>query len=525
MPENRTQKDISDGIDVLEEIRWLLDSWMEFRRDHPKGISPDGYLYSCPGHNSNFQVEPSVYKEFNRALKKPFVELAEIRKQCVLARISDLEKLPPLEADLACEFGIKKSVWNQLSPVLQHMLRSAKLDFGDNRFFIDVKIPDPFLRIGSGEPGGFRWKRYVYPFPDAELPPDLKTKELFLARCEDPCIGVPLGKAGERFWSYCKKVFKEHHGKQMIEQLKSEEQSLRERIAAFEKLTPEEQELWVIDEYGACATLQEIKHNVKQKSYYRRAVERTRFHKQILRFPQLYGARWRFSVGKPVESVLEGYKDFLSFGEVLGRVKDAMAGLQDVILKKFAERPPWGYSTNLIPQGDTLPEEFKAYENLRMQIREYRAEKMGLIGEDLSHVDLDAQADLQEDDSWPDPIALPEELRSQGPVVSEEKTRIPVDLVERDKRLYWNIDGEEQKPIVRGQLRTISLILFNEMGRGYIPHRTFFDALGLYREQYFEKIRKPLSRLKIEFRVPVERDKKEGLRLPENWVKTPPMSK
>ncbi len=55
---------VQRGIDALDTMCWLLDSWMEFRFDHPDGIFPEDYVYSWQDGQNDFWVEPHVLQRF-----------------------------------------------------------------------------------------------------------------------------------------------------------------------------------------------------------------------------------------------------------------------------------------------------------------------------------------------------------------------------------------------------------------------------------------------------------------------------
>jgi hypothetical protein len=152
-----------------------------------------------------------------------------------------------------------------------------------------------------------------------------------------------------------------------------EKQSYRELLLQYDPSFAE------LDEGQQEERLQlHVKEFFARSPVFRREYERCLFHWQISRFCDIYGDK----------NMPDNKFRAIPTCELIGGVAGVMEDLHLRIVCIFAEDPPWGTRTNLIPR--TTDD----YLNTRRLILQYTSKKAGLIQEDLGPV--------------PEPVTLPE---------------------------------------------------------------------------------------------------------------------
>jgi hypothetical protein len=107
---------------------------------------------------------------------------------------------------------------------------------------------------------------------------------------------------------------------------------------------------------------------------------------------------------------------------------------------------------------------------------------------------------------------------------------VVVELVRNQDGWHWFVDGED-RGIVATRENTIrykiSHILFNQVGAGWIPHKTFMNATGWTPAEYFDQtgqtgaMQKQLRRLRRILGFEIVFSKEKGVRFPDRVVNYP----
>jgi hypothetical protein len=108
--------------------------------------------------------------------------------------------------------------------------------------------------------------------------------------------------------------------------------------------------------------------------------------------------------------------------------------------------------------------------------------------------------------------------------------QVAVDLVQKDDGWHWIVDSRDTGRLATSEDRIIykiSRILFDQIGHGWVHHRTFYQTLGWNKSEYFDqdRMQKQLTILRRCLGIKVEFQKSNGVRLPSNVVKTKSDSK
>jgi hypothetical protein len=112
----------------------------------------------------------------------------------------------------------------------------------------------------------------------------------------------------------------------------------------------------------------------------------------------------------------------------------------------------------------------------------------------------------------------------------EPEDHVVVDLVQQDDGWHWFVSGRDTGRVATNESRLIykiSRILFDQIGHGWVPHRTFYLKLGWTEEEYFDqdRMQKHLTILRKRLGLEVEFDKQHGVKFSANIVKAKPHSK
>jgi hypothetical protein len=109
---------------------------------------------------------------------------------------------------------------------------------------------------------------------------------------------------------------------------------------------------------------------------------------------------------------------------------------------------------------------------------------------------------------------------------------IEVDFAERDDGWHWYVNGDDTGvwcKRVNSNKHKISHVLFNQIGCDWIPHETFYQAVGWDEDVYFDRtgrkgsMQKELNRLRRRLRdkIKIEFRKDKGVKFADNIVKAP----
>ncbi len=120
-------------------------------------------------------------------------------------------------------------------------------------------------------------------------------------------------------------------------------------------------------------------------------------------------------------------------------------------------------------------------------------------------------------------------VADEGSLKSKGSSSTALALSRREDGWHWFVNGEDKGRMFRGDdtiIGSISRILYDQIGHGWTPHKTFYQKLGWKKEEYFGRsgetgrMQKQLSILRGKLGLQITFRKENGVRFGETVVKS-----
>ena len=122
-----------------------------------------------------------------------------------------------------------------------------------------------------------------------------------------------------------------------------------------------------------------------------------------------------------------------------------------------------------------------------------------------------------------------DESRDDSVNTITEEDKIVLERKEIGERVHWFVNGVDKGHIfVRNEsiIAKIMEILYDQIGHGWVRHKTFMNACAWKKDEYFPasgdpgRMQRQLNNIRKKLGVAIDFRKEKGVRFPENIVKS-----